>query len=42
MLPNDEETRARWPMGKSRQREIRYPVVKKGFSRSQKQPKPAA
>ena len=31
-----------WPTGKSRQKKTRYPVVKKGFSRSQKQPKPAA
>jgi hypothetical protein len=31
-----------WPTGKSRHKKTRYPVVKKGFSRSQKQPKPAA
>lgn len=31
-----------WLTGRSRQRKTRYPIVKKGFSRSQKQPKPAA
>ena len=31
-----------WPTGKSRQRKTRYPIVKKGFSRSQKSQTSAA